>query len=181
MGEQNEVELGRQTTYEPMQIDKDAIDHSIGDANTPVHKSYRITLTNVDANVNYVEIKTAKGKTRTYRLQDAEGVKFIEPKYFGTYKMKTDSIGPTVRSVNFSLSTTSYSRNIMQWRIADSQTGIADYDLFIDGKWELLEYDYKSNMVTFDCSAIKGEKEIKVIVVDEVGNITEWKSRINFY
>ena len=69
----------------------------------------------------------------------------------------------------------------MTWRIGDAHTGIADYDLFIDGKWYLIEYESKGSYVTFKRPAdVKGKKEVKLVVVDEVGSVKEWVRTITF-
>lgn len=175
------VQFGYASTYEPMKIDKDALDHKVGDAATPVHNAYRLFIdkSRIGKN-NYVEFITAKGRRKTFVLQETEGIHYCEPNCFGTYSLKEDVTPPTIQSVNFSTNSTAYSRKLMQWKIADSETGINDYDLFIDGEWKLLEYDYKTGLVTFDTEGMEGEKDIKVIVKDEVGNTKEWVSHLKF-
>ena len=69
----------------------------------------------------------------------------------------------------------------MTWKIADAHIGIADYDLFIDGKWYLLEYEYKGNYVTFHRPAeVTGKKKVLLRVEDKLGNVKKWEREITF-
>ena len=175
------VQFGYASTYEPMKIDRETLDYIVGDAATPVHNAYRLFIdkSRIGQN-NYVEFITAKGRRKTFILLETEGLYYCEPNCFGSYTLKTDNTPPTIQSVNFTTKSTVYNRKLMEWKIADSETGINDYDLFIDGEWKLLEYDYKTGLVTFNTEGMEGEKDIKVIVKDEAGNAKEWTSRIKF-
>ncbi|MDX2360082.1 MAG: M23 family metallopeptidase [Crocinitomicaceae bacterium] len=178
-----EVEFGIGTVYEPMKIDYETIDHLIGSREEPVHNAYRITLKNPDPTVTdyYIEMITAKGRTRTLAVEYDGDFIHCESKYFGTYKLKRDESLPTAVPSGFSSSTTIYSKNIMQWRISDTGSGLADYDLYIDGEWKLLEYEYKNRLVTYTRNPdFVGEKEVVLLVKDNCGNVYEWKSTITF-
>jgi hypothetical protein len=178
-----EVEFGIGTVYEPIKIDQAKIGWTIGERDIPVHKAYRIMI---DApgkrdGKDYIEIVTAKGKRRTLDVEYDGDLIICESKYFGSYSLKRDTIAPSVSSVNFTKSSTLYTRNLMQWRISDIGTGLADYDLFIDGQWKLVEYEYKTGLITYTREVnMTGEKDILVRVVDDCGNVKEWKTRMNF-
>ena len=181
--ENAEVEFGIGTVYEPMKIDYASIDHSIGDREEPVHKAYRITVKNPDITVTnyYMEILTAKGKTRALEVEYDGDLIHCESKYFGSYKLRRDASFPTATPSGFSSSTTGYSKKLMNWRISDVGSGLADYDLFIDGEWKLVEYEYKTGMITYTRDPeMKGTKELLLQVKDNCGNVTEWKSTIEF-
>lgn len=176
------VEFGVGTVYEPLKIIDKGIQKSIGEANTPVHKAYRIII-NSDENQDgkhYLEMTTAKGKRRSLLIHYDDRSILCESKYFGTYKLKKDTIAPRVAPYNFS-SSKIMTKKIMQWKISDIGTGIDDYDLFIDGEWKLLEYEYKNGLVTYSRTPdVMGNKKVLIQVKDDCGNITEWKKSINF-
>lgn len=181
--EQRQLEFGRSTVYEPMKLKREKIDTHVGEAPVPVHKAYRIKVKSQTPNdgKNYLEMISAKGRRRTMQLEYKDGWYYTDSKYFGSYKLRRDETPPTVSPISFSNSTTSTALKTIKWRIGDQHTGLADYDLFIDGKWYLLEYEYKGSYVTFKRpSNVVGSKEVVVRVEDKCGNVTEWKRTIVF-
>lgn len=177
------VDFGISTVYEPMKIDKGNIDKSIGDRDKPVNNAYLIKIKSNEKKdgKHYLEMITEKGRKKKLSLTFDDSTFYCRPKYFGTYSIKRDITSPTIVSSGFSTATTVTTKTTFQWKISDTQIGISDYDLFIDGEWQLLEYDYKSGFVTYkrDNSFI-GVKELKLVVKDECENIAEWKSTLEF-
>jgi hypothetical protein len=178
-----QVEFGIQTTYEPLKLEESKMNYSIGKAAIPVHKAFRVKIKSSQKfdGKQYIEFTTAKGGKRTMVATYKDGWYSAESKYFGTYKLKRDTISPTISTLNFKSSTTYTSSKILTWKIADAHTGLSDYDIFIDGKWYLLEYEYKGNYVTFHRpSGITGKKKVKLRVEDKVGNVKVWEREITF-
>lgn len=177
------IDFGLSTVYEPMKVSKLTIDKTIGDPNEPINNAYLIKIKSNEKKdgKHYLEMITEKGRKKALTLTYDDSTFYCRPKYFGSYSIKRDITPPTVSSINFTTSTAYTTRTSLQWRISDSQIGIDDYDLFIDGEWVLVEYDYKSGLVTYERDAsFVGSKELKFIVKDECGNSTEWKSTIEF-
>jgi len=177
------VDFGVSTVYEPMKVNNSIIDHTIGDANQPVNNAYLIKIKSTEKKdgKHYLEMLTEKGRKKELILTYDDSTFYCRPKYFGSYSIKRDVTPPTISSINFTTSTTVTSRTIFQWKISDSQIGIGDYDLYIDNQWVLVEYDYKSGLVTYKReTADKGSKELRLVVVDECDNKSEWKSTIEF-
>ena len=60
--------------------------------------------------------------------------------------------------------------------IKDNLSGIKSYRAEIDGKWILMEYDYKNNKLiySFDNSIKKGQHKFNLIVKDNVNNKSEY-------
>jgi hypothetical protein len=57
--------------------------------------------------------------------------------------------------------------------IKDTESGIQKYEGYLNNKWMLFEYDYKSNSLIHDLDdgiAIDGKNELKLIITDNVGN-----------
>ncbi len=182
-GKTTTVDFGITTVYEPMKINAANIDRTIGDAEAPVNKSYLIKIkSNAPKDgKHYLEMITAKGKKRALDLTYDDSTFYCTSKYFGSYSVKRDETGPSVVPYGFSSSTTVTSASTLKWKISDSQIGIADYDLFIDGEWKLLDYDYKSGLITYSRDAtVVGTKELLLLVKDGCGNVTEWKSTLEF-
>lgn len=177
------VEFGLATVYEPMQVYQNSIDKSIGDPNVPVNNAYLIKIKSADKKdgKHYLEMITEKGRKKTISLTYDDSTFYCRPKYFGTYTIKRDVTSPTIAPINFTTSSTYTTRSTLQWRISDSEIGIGDYDLFVDGEWTLVEYDYKSGLVSYHRNLeFKGPKKLVLIVSDECGNVSEWSTEIEF-
>ena len=181
--EKREIRFGVETVYEPIKLNESKMNTEIGKASEPVHKVYtiRVKSDEIPDGKHYIEVITNKGRRRTMIAAHQDGWYHAHSKYFGQYSLKRDVTPPSISTLNFKSSTTSTSSKKMTWKIGDSQTGIDDYDLFIDGKWYMIEYESKGSYVTFNRpEGLKGSKEVKMIVVDKVGNKKAWAKVIDF-
>lgn len=181
--EDRSIEFGIATTYEPMKLHESKVAYEIGKAALPVNRAYRVKIKSDLENDGkyFIEFVTAKGKTRRLVATYEDGWYSAESKYFGTYRLKRDVTPPTISTLNFKSTTTYTSSKKMTWKIADAHIGIADYDLFIDGKWYLLEYEFKGNYVTFHRPAeVTGKKKVLLRVEDKLGNVKKWEREITF-
>jgi hypothetical protein len=181
--ETRQLDFGYATVYEPVSLEKDRLENYIAKPKTPVNRAYRIKIRNDEPEDgrHYIEIITNKNRRRTLEVLYEDGWAIAESKYFGTYSLKRDEVAPVITPVSISQSSTSTSKTSLKWKISDAKSGIEDYDLFIDGKWYLLKYDYKARTITFERPAdLKGKKELVLKVKDSCGNVKEWKTEINF-
>ncbi len=70
----------------------------------------------------------------------------------------------------------------LRYRMGDNLSGIKSYNGFIDGKWELFEYDAKSGVLVHFINKAKytaGEHLVKLIVIDYAGNETQLLDTFN--
>ena len=61
----------------------------------------------------------------------------------------------------------------LKLKIEDKQSGISNYRATVNGKWILMEYDYKTKTLTYDFNdgiITETKNNLKVIVTDNVGN-----------
>ena len=94
-------------------------------------------------------------------------------KKLGTYALAMDNLKPTISSVNFKSKQWLSKYRFLKVKIDDEDSGISNYRATINGKWILMEYDYKTKTLThdFNDSVITDTKNnLKVIVTDNVGN-----------
>ncbi|HET8885274.1 MAG TPA: M23 family metallopeptidase [Salinimicrobium sp.] len=94
---------------------------------------------------------------------------------FGEYKIFSDTTPPSVKSVNFRDGQWISNLSTLQIRISDYETGIKSYKATVNGKFILMEYDYKTNLLTHyfeDGVVTDTENKLKLIVTDNVGNST---------
>jgi hypothetical protein len=100
-------------------------------------------------------------------------------KTFGTYTLAMDTVSPTIKPVNFQDKKWLSKYRYLKVKIEDELSGISKYRATINGKWILMEYDYKTDMLThdFNDNIVKDTKnELKIIVTDNVGNSSTFEA-----
>jgi len=94
---------------------------------------------------------------------------------FGNFGVFSDLVKPKVKALNFSNNKwVSKNKTLRVW-IADNETGIKKFKTTINGKFALMEYDYKKNLLVYDFEDnihTSGKNDLKVYVEDNVGNST---------
>ena len=92
---------------------------------------------------------------------------------FGNYKLAKDTTAPRISPVNFSNGQWISGNETLKLKISDDLSGIEAYRATVNGKFILMEYEYKNNTITHyfsDDVLSETENELKVIVTDNVGN-----------
>lgn len=98
---------------------------------------------------------------------------------FGTYTLARDTSPPTVTPVNFQDQKWITFHKDLKVRISDAETGIKDYRATINGKFILMEYEYKQNLLTYDFAdniITDTENNLRVTVTDNAGNTTVYEA-----
>jgi hypothetical protein len=97
----------------------------------------------------------------------------FETKYFGHFKLITDSEAPFARVVQCN-------RNGFRVIIRDNLSGIQDFHLYINRKPLAMEYDHKRNLVWVDAGEIDvaGPGKVEFVVSDNCGNEKRLESSI---
>lgn len=94
---------------------------------------------------------------------------------FGKFGVFVDTIAPKIKPINFSNKKWISNNKTLKVSVQDRQTGIKKYKATINGRFILMEYDYKSNLLVYnfeDGISVVGENKLKVYVEDKVGNNT---------
>tara|TARA_R110002050_G_scaffold243212_2_gene379666 strand:+ start:776 stop:2461 length:1686 start_codon:yes stop_codon:yes gene_type:complete len=94
-------------------------------------------------------------------------------KTLGTYTLATDSIKPIISPINFKNGQWLSKYRYLKIKIEDVDSGISNYRATVNGKWILMEYDYKTKTLTHDFNdgiITDTKNNLKVIVTDNVGN-----------
>lgn len=100
-------------------------------------------------------------------------------KSLGTYTLAMDTIAPTILPINFQDKKWISKYRYLKVKITDDLSGISKYRATVNGKWILMEYDYKTNTLThdFNDNIVKDTKnELKIIVTDNVGNSSTFEA-----
>ncbi|TRO63301.1 M23 family metallopeptidase [Christiangramia sabulilitoris] len=99
---------------------------------------------------------------------------------FGKYFLAKDSIAPKVSPVNFYDGQWISGNETLKLKISDDLSGIEAYRATVNGKFILMEYEYKNNTLTHyfsDEIITDTENDLKVIVTDNVGNSTTYTAK----
>lgn len=100
-------------------------------------------------------------------------------KNLGTFTLETDLEAPTIKPVNFQDKKWVSKLSSLKVKIADKASGISNYRATVNGKWVLMEYDYKTSLLVhyFSDNVIKDtENNLKIIVTDNVGNSSTFEA-----
>ena len=115
-----------------------------------------------------------------YSTTYKDGERFTtKTRTFGTYTLATDVKAPTVTPVNFRDGQWISNNSDLKVKIADDLSGIKSYRATVNGKFILMEYEYKQNLLTHnfaDAVVSETENHLKIEVVDNVGNTTIFES-----
>lgn len=101
------------------------------------------------------------------------------PNTLGTYTLETDNSKPKITPVNFSNGKWISKETQLNVKISDDLSGISGYRATINGKWILMEYEYKTDVLTYDFNdkiISETENNFKLIVTDNVGNSSTFEA-----
>jgi len=150
----------------------------------PIHKNITISIdgsnySDTDKDKLYVGRLNYRGDpyyNTTYRKGEKLSAR---TRTFGMYVLVSDTTSPTVNAVNFDQKKWISSNKTLKIKIEDDLSGISKYRATINGKFILMEYNYKTDVLTYDFDdAVISETEnnLKLIVVDNVGNSTTFEA-----
>lgn len=96
----------------------------------------------------------------------------VRSRSFGGYAISIDSIPPLIIPINIYPGSDMRNRWSISIKIKDENSGIESYRAEVDGKWILMEYDYKKDMLYyyFDENVPSGKHDFQLTVTDKVGN-----------
>lgn len=100
-------------------------------------------------------------------------------KTLGEFTLKYDTKAPQVAPINWQNGKWLSNYRYLKIKITDDLSGISSYRATVNGKFILLEYDYKTNTLTHDFNdnvVTDTRNELKLIVVDNVGNSTTFEA-----
>jgi hypothetical protein len=120
---------------------------------------------------------TKVGYNKTYRK---ENVFTTYVKTLGNYALVLDTIPPKISIAKPIEGKWLSDKKSIQFTISDDLSGIKSYNGFLNGKWVLFEYDNKTNKITHNFSdgiVAEGANDLKIIVVDNLGNSTIFETR----
>ena len=147
----------------------------LGDETEAVKKSFSISIS--DSLVPQRNLPKAfvcreiKGKTNYLTTISDNGWLTAKTNRFGRFFVLIDTVAPTIKPVVISSDMTG--KKYMEFKITDNLSGVNTYNIYINGKWVLGEYEPKKSSLRyyFDSRLPKAETyKLKVVVGDNVKN-----------
>ena len=96
----------------------------------------------------------------------------IKTRSFGKYAVMIDTVKPEIKPLNISNNIDISKRKYLKFIIKDTLSGIKKYAAFLNGKWILMEYEPKKNLIFYKIDDImkKGDNNLKLYVFDNRDN-----------
>jgi hypothetical protein len=112
------------------------------------------------------------GRIKAYSTTHEGSWFTANPKEFGNFTLLLDTLPPVIRPYNFVADAVITGKKDIRFTISDNLSNIDTYRATINGKWVLLTYDYKNNLLfyTLDEHCLVGELNFELIVTDKAGN-----------
>ncbi|MEJ6698730.1 MAG: M23 family metallopeptidase [Flavobacteriaceae bacterium] len=181
--ENTEIKIAKNTFLKNVKLNIDASIDSIKIINPEiaVFKNIKISFLNKEKRKgNYLALKDNNGNESfaTAKL-NSKNYFYHKTKSLGTYFIKNDSLLPVIELKNFKNNDWITNKNSIKIKILDKETGIKNYNVKINGKWMLFEYEYKRNELFYKFDSYFTNKKknlIEVSIEDMAGN----KSQKNF-
>jgi hypothetical protein len=95
---------------------------------------------------------------------------------FGDYYIKLDTVPPVIHSLNIKNGSNMARMQRITLKIGDNLSGVKSYASKIDGKWVLMEWDYKTRVLSykFDKDITAGKHIFDLMVTDNKDNISQF-------
>ena len=181
--ENAEIKIAKNTFLKNVKLNIDTSIDSIKIINPEiaVFKNIKIYFLNKEKRKgNYLALKDNNGNESFASAKlNNKNYFYHKTKSLGTYFIKNDSLNPLIELKNFKNNDWISNKSSIEIKILDKETGIKNYNVKINGKWMLFEYEYKRNELfyNFDSYFINKKKNlIEVSIEDMAGN----KSQKNF-
>ena len=164
--------------------------HHVGNANFPIHQYYTLVLepssdipvAQLDKAVIVRQYQKNGVWKKAYEKTELKNGKLVaQVRDFGIFSIEIDHTKPTITPLNISNNSTFTNTNAkINFTISDSQSGIKDYNAYIDGKWVLAEYDQKIKRLAInlkDENIANGDHDLELNVKDEKNNTSTFKTK----
>jgi len=153
--------------------------YELGSTEIPVQNSIKISLRPTEKFKNsdklYIVTIGKNGKTSSQGGKLVDGKIEAKVRTLGLFALAVDSIAPEVKPINFSNNANVSECKRLKIKIKDCETGINKYDIYVNEKWVIGEYDTKNDLLFYDIDNhfVKGNNNVKIVVTDCVNNKTE--------
>ena len=184
--ENHDIFIPKGALYEDsyLDIEENTEKIKVHEFTTPLHKNITIGFDAGKYNKEDLEklyvVRVFPWGKKYYSNTYKEGNRITtKTRTFGTFQLEMDLNPPTIEPVNFRHKKWVSDLDFLKLKIKDEESGIDSYYGTINGKFIVLEYDYKTDLIQYDFRdkvSDETENNLKVIVVDKVGNSTTYEA-----
>jgi len=131
---------------------------------------------------SFIALLKDKDKPVFFSNHQKNGSWIGKSKTLGTFTLSRDSIAPQIKPLNFKQGQWLSTYNYLRIQLKDDFSGIKSYRGEINGKWVLLEYEPKKNLLIYNFEDLKFESGLHQLIIeaeDQVGNQAQLK--VDFY
>ena len=149
------------------------------DDTVPAHTNFTIEIEDnkfTEVQREKLFIASIDGKKIRYNSTfRKENIFTVKVKTLGKFTLVLDAIPPKISIAKSIEGKWLSDKQSIQFTISDELSGIKSYNGYLNGKWILFEYDNKTKKITHNFSdgiVAEGANELKIIVMDNMGNST---------
>ncbi len=153
----------------------------VGENKYPLKKPYEVRfkipeLDSLERQQSFIALLNSNNKPSFFSAQQKEGFWIGKSKILGSYTISRDSVAPEIKPVNFKNKQWLTNYSFLRIKLSDDYSGIQKYRGEINGKWILLEYEPKDNILIYNFQDLDFEEsllQLRVTAEDQVGNSSE--------
>ncbi|HEX8355817.1 MAG TPA: M23 family metallopeptidase [Segetibacter sp.] len=152
--------------------------HHLHNYTVPVHDSFTVRIKPVKAITDNQKDKIVMQLTSNRKVEAVKGSwtgDFLEAKFrdFGIYKLLLDTVSPRIRLLNWANGGNLRGRKNFSVVATDDVGELESFNAFVDGNWIMFSRKEDTFIHTFDERIASGDHQLKLVVKDVAGNITE--------
>lgn len=152
--------------------------------NIPVHKNISISMdisnyNTLDKNKLYIARQAYKNTSYYTTTRREKNILTAKTRILGSYTLFMDTIAPSIKAANFTDGKWISNNKTLKIKIEDSHSGISSYRATLNGRFILMEYNYKKDVLTYDFNdniITDTKNNLRLIVTDNVGNSTTFEA-----
>lgn len=169
------------TFYDDFYLNFDVKDDTLTfhDESVAVHNNFTVTIENdkfTPAEKEKMFIASIEGKRLGYNFTKIKDSVFTAyTKNLGKFVLAKDTAAPRIVPVNIKEGKWLSNQRNLKLTISDNLSGIKTFSGYLNGKWVLFEYDYKTKTIVHEFEEqflAEGRNDLKVVATDNVGNST---------
>jgi murein DD-endopeptidase MepM/ murein hydrolase activator NlpD len=160
--------------------------HQLSANLVPLQKAFTInikpdanSISNIPKDKLLIASRDKQGVLRSIGGEYQDGWVIASSNVFQDFVVSSDTTPPVIRLINAAKGEVK-DKVSLQLHISDNLSGIQSYNGYINGKWELFEYDAKNNLLEYFWmpDSPTGKLELEIVVSDKKNNKTTLKTQI---
>lgn len=156
--------------------------HQVHNRFTPIHTNFDLWI-KPDASIGALANKAVIVNTVAGCVGGIyqDGYVKAKPAAFGDFFVKLDTVAPVITPINIPNGSNLSGARVLSLRISDNLSGVKSYSAKIDGKWILLQQDYKTRIFRyiFDQSVTAGKHTFELTATDNKDNTVHYTAQFN--